>query len=90
MKGKVASKVVDYAVEAEKQKLKKKAKKRVKSQKLKKKAKKRVKSVIFRIFGTLFVFSIGVFAGIHWRVILALIKKGEIPEAPKGHCHKFR
>ena len=43
MKGKVASKVVDYAVEAEKQKLKKKAKKRV-------------KSVIFRIFGTLFVF----------------------------------
>ena len=28
MKGKVASKVVDYAVEAEKQKLKKKAKKR--------------------------------------------------------------
>ena len=31
MKGKVASKVVDYAVEAEKQKLKKKAKKRVKS-----------------------------------------------------------
>ncbi len=42
MKGKVASKVVDYAVEAEKQKLKKKAKKRV-------------KSVIFRIFGTLFV-----------------------------------
>ena len=77
MKGKVASKVVDYAVEAEKQKLKKKAKKRV-------------KSVIFRIFGNLFVFSIGVFAGIHWRVILALIKKGEIPEAPKGHCHKFR
>ena len=57
MKGKVASKVVDYAVEAD---------------------------------GTLFVFSIGVFAGIHWRVILALIKKGEIPEAPKGHCHKFR
>jgi hypothetical protein len=77
MKGKVASKVVDYAVEAEKQKLKKKAKKRV-------------KSVIFRIFGTVVVFCIGVFAGIHWRVILALIKKGEIPEAPKDHCHKFR
>ena len=77
MKGKVASKVVDYAVEAEKQKLKKKAKKRV-------------KSTVFRIFGTLFVFSIGVFVGMHWRVIMALITKGDMPEVPKGHCHKFR
>ena len=77
MKGKVAAKVVDHAVEAEKQKLKKKAKKRV-------------KGIIFRLFGTLFVFSIGVFAGIHWRVILALIMKRNMPEAPEGHCHKRR
>ena len=76
MKGKIASKVVDHAVEAEKQKLKKKAKKRV-------------RSFIFKIFGTCFVFSLGVFAGIHWRVIRALIMKTELPELPEGHCHQF-
>lgn len=74
MKGKLAGKVVDRAVEAEKKKLKKKAKKRL-------------CKVFLQILWTFFVLSVGLLAGIHWRVISAWIGKGEMPEIPEGHCH---
>ena len=77
MKSKVAEKVVDKAVEVEKAKLKKKAKKRM-------------KTLLFQILWTFFVLTLGLFVGIHWKVFKVLFRKGEMPEAPEGHCHKFK
>ena len=77
MKSKVAEKVVDKAVEVEKAKLKKKAKKRM-------------KTLLFQILWTFFVLTLGLFVGMHWRVFKALLRKGEMPEASEGHCHKCK
>ena len=77
MKSKVAEKVVDKAVEVEKAKLRKKAKKRI-------------KTLLLRILWTFFVLTLGLFVGMHWRVFKALLGKGKMPETPKGHCHKFK
>ena len=74
MRGKLGRKVVDHAIKAEKKKLKKKARKRF-------------LKVFLQILWTFFVLSVGVLAGIHWRVIRAWLNKGEMPEVPEGHCH---
>ena len=40
----------------------------------------------FRLILILLIFSLGVFVGIHRRVILAWIKGEDGPEPPEGHC----
>ena len=77
MKSKVAEKVVDKAVEVEKAKLRKKAKKRI-------------KTLLFQILWTFFVLTLGLFVGIHWKVFKALLGKGKMPKVPKEHCHKYK
>ncbi len=59
----------------------------------KKKAAKKLKKIIKRVCRAVicgaFLLCIGYFLGIHHRVIEALVKGEELPEAPKGHClHK--
>lgn len=56
--------------------------------KAKKKAKKRLKKLLRITFCGIGLFSLGVFVGVHRKVILAAIKGEELPEPPKGHCCK--
>ena len=53
--------------------------------KLKKKARKRIRRIIRTIFWTIFVLWVGIFIGIHRRVILAAIKGEEFPTPPASH-----
>lgn len=57
--------------------------------KVRRKAKKKRKRILRGIFCGAALFSLGIFVGVHRRVILAYLKGEELPEAPKSHCcHK--
>ena len=54
--------------------------------KAKKKAKRKLRRAVRTCVGGLCLLCTGYFLGVHHRVIEALIKGEELPEAPKGHC----
>ena len=54
--------------------------------KIRKKAKKTMHRMLFCVFGTIGLFGMGYLFGMHHRLIVAMIKKEELPEAPKGKC----
>lgn len=54
--------------------------------KAKKKAKRAVRRVVCTCLGSVCLLCTGYFLGVHHRVIEAMIKGEELPEAPKGHC----
>lgn len=54
--------------------------------KIKKKAKRTLHRALARIFGIIGLFVMGYLFGMHHRLIVAMIKKEELPEAPKGKC----
>lgn len=72
IKEELTEKVKDKIVEEAKKKAKKEARKKAR------RARRRV------ILGIL-LFCAGVFVGVHWRVIAALIKGEELPEPPEWH-----
>ena len=54
--------------------------------KLKKKTKRTLHRILFCIFSTIGLFCIGYLFGMHHHLIVAMIKKEELPKAPKGKC----
>ena len=56
---------------------------------IEKKKKRKRRRRLRRIFAALFLFMLGIFVGIHRRVIIAAIKGEELPTPPPGHCHIF-
>ena len=62
------------------------AEKIVENEKEKKKAKRKLRRTVCTCVGGLCLLCTGYFLGIHHRVIEALIKGEELPEAPEGHC----
>lgn len=58
-------------------------------EKKKKKLRKKVKRVLRLTLLGVFLLGTGYFLGVHHRVIEAMVKGEELPNAPKGHClHK--
>lgn len=55
-------------------------------EKAKKTAKRKLRRAVRTCVGGLCLFCTGYFLGVHHRVIKALIKGEELPEAPKGHA----
>lgn len=53
--------------------------------KAKKELRKRARRARRRFFIGVLLFLLGVFAGIHWRVILAYVKGEPLPEPPEWH-----
>ena len=56
---------------------------------IEKKKKRKMRRRVRRIFAGLFLFLLGVFVGIHRRVIIAAVKGEELPTPPAEHCHIF-
>lgn len=54
--------------------------------KLKKKTKKTVHRILACIFGSIGLFGMGYLFGIHHHLIVAMLKKKELPSAPKDKC----
>ena len=54
--------------------------------KLKKKTKRTVHRILAVIFGTIGLFFTGYLFGMHHHLIVAMLKKEELPRAPKGKC----
>lgn len=53
--------------------------------KAKKEARKRARKARRRVLLGILLFCSGLFIGVHWRVIAALIKGEELPEPPQWH-----
>lgn len=54
--------------------------------KLKKKTRKSFRRILACIFGSIGLFGMGYLFGIHHHLIVAMIKKEDLPKAPKGKC----
>jgi len=55
-----------------------------------KKRKKKAGSILKGILKAVILLAVGILIGVHWRVILALLRGKTLPEAPEGHfCHRF-
>lgn len=54
--------------------------------KIKKKAKRTLHRTLACVFGLIGVFGLGYLFGMHHKLIVAVVKKEELPEAPKGKC----
>ena len=54
-----------------------------------KKKKKKLRKCLRHVNRGIILFLLGVFVGMHWKVIRALVKGEELPEVPAGHCHIF-
>lgn len=57
-----------------------------KKEKAKKKLKRKLRRVFCGVLGGFALLGTGYFLGVHHRVLAAMIKGRELPEAPKGHC----
>lgn len=54
--------------------------------KLKKKTKLILHHILACVFGSIGLFGLGYLFGMHHHLIVAMIKKEELPKAPKGKC----
>lgn len=54
--------------------------------KIKKKAKRSLHRTLACVFGLIGAFGLGYLFGMHHKLIVAVVKKEELPEAPKGKC----
>ena len=54
--------------------------------KVKKKSKRLLHRILACVFGTVGLFGLGYLFGMHHHLIVAMMKKEELPKAPKGKC----
>ena len=54
-----------------------------------KSTKKKLRKCLCHITIGIILFLLGMFIGIHWKVIFAMIKGEDLPKAPEEHCHHF-